>query len=385
MWSTLRLGPPALAALIFVVLNAADIQGQTRPELSWYGYIKMDASWDQGLVDPGNFARWVVSPDVFQGHGHFNMTPRQTRLGFLVRSEAGGAALTGRFESDFYGGGAENKNALQVRHAYVEAVWPSGWSLLAGQASDVVSPLNPGTLNYTVAWWVGNIGYRRPQLRVTKRVALAGSGEVRFEAAATRTIGDDFSAAEPGDTGADSELPTVQGLVGFTFPVSGRSLAVGAYAHHGVENLHEQLGGQPVKLSSTGWGGYLTVPMGSSAALNGEAWSGWNLDDYLGGIGQGIHVAGQSASNVASSGGWGELSVKHGKVSARAGAGVDDPDDADLGTGGRDRNTAFWGTVMRDAGGGLSYGLEVSRWETTYVEGTTGTSWRVQGSVIFTF
>jgi len=69
----------------------------------------------------------------------------------------------------------------------------------------------------------------------------------------------------------------------------------------------------------------------------------------------------------------------------RAGGGGDDPEDADLGVGGRSRNTAFWGTLVHDAGGGLSYGLEVSRWETTYVQGTTGTSWRVQGSVIFAF
>ena len=385
MSSTLRRGRTVLAAVISVALAAADVQAQTRPELSWYGYIKMDASWDQGLVDPGNFARWVVSPDVFEGHGHFNMTPRQTRVGFRVRSQAGGAALTGRLESDFYGGGAENKNALQVRHAYVEAVWPSGWSVLAGQTSDVISPLNPGTLNYTVAWWVGNIGYRRPQLRITKLITLGGGGEVRVEGAATRTIGDDFAAAEPGDTGADSEVPTVQGLVGLSLPVSGRSLAVGAYAHHGVENLHEQLGGQPVKLSSSGWGGYLTLPLGSAVSLNGEAWSGWNLDDYFGGIGQGIRIVDQSANTVASSGAWGELSLKQGKVSARIGAGLDDPDDADLSAGARARNTSYWGTLVREAGGGLSYGLEVSRWETTYVQGSTGTSWRVQGSVIFSF
>lgn len=385
MWSTLRRGRAVLVALIFSALAGTDALAQTHPELSWYGFLKMDAAWDQGLVNSGNFARWVVSPDVFDGHAHFNMTARQTRLGFLVKTQAGGAALTGRWESDFYGGGAENKNALQVRHAYVEAVWPSGWSVLAGQASDIISPLNPGTLNYTVAWWVGNIGYRRPQLRVTKRVSLGEGKEVRVEAAATRTIGDEFVTAEPGDTGADSELPTVQGLVGLTLPVGGRPMGIGAYAHHGVENLHRELGGEPVKLTSTGVGGYLTLPLGSVVALNGEAWSGWNLDDYFGGIGQGIRITNQTATNVNSQGGWAELSLKSGQVAVRAGGGVDDPDDTDLAAGGRARNTAFWGTLVRDAGGGLSYGLELSRWETTYVQGTTGTSWRVQGSVIFSF
>lgn len=385
MWNTLRRGRSVLAAGILVVLTGGRLQAQSHPELSWYGYLKMDASWDEGLVNSGNYARWVVSPDVFEGHGHFNMTPRQTRLGFLVHTQAGAAALTGRWESDFYGGGAENKNALQVRHAYVDAVWPSGWSILAGQTSDVISPLNPGTLNYTVAWWAGNIGYRRPQIRVTKRVKLGVGKEVRIEAAATRTIGDDFATSEPGDSGADSELPTVQGLVGLTLPMGDKSIVVGAYAHHGVENLHRELGGEPVKLSSSGWGTYLTFPLGQAVSLNGEAWSGWNLDDYLGGVGQGIRVNSQMANNVASSGGWAELSVKHGRAALRAGLGLDDPEDADLGAGARARNSALWGTVTHDAGGGLSYGLEISRWETTYFLGTTGTSWRVQGSVIFAF
>jgi hypothetical protein len=379
-----RRGRSVLASLVFVALAPPDTHAQAPPELTWYGYVKMDASWDQGLINSGNFARWVVSPDVFEAHSHFNMTARQTRLGFSVRTAAGGAAVTARLESDFYGGGAENKNALQVRHAFVEASWPSGWSILAGQASDVVSPLNPGTLNYTVAWWGGNVGYRRPQLRVTRRVDLGGGKEFRIQAAATRTIGDDFVSAEPGDSGADAALPTVQGLVGLTVPVGGRPLSLGAYAHHGRENLHCELGGEPVDLSSSSWGAYLTLPLGA-VALNGEAWTGWNLDDYLGGIGQGIRVADQMAENVGGRGGWAELSVKHGAASLRAGAGIDDPDDDDLWVSARARNTVVWGTAVRDAGGGLSYGMEVSRWETTYVQSTTGTSWRVQGSVTFTF
>ena len=379
-------GVSAVALLAGLGWAATELDAQEKPTLSWYGYLKLDAAWDEGLVNAGNYARWVVSEDVAEPHAHFNMTSRQTRLGFTLAGQAQGAKLSGRFESDFYGGGAENKNWLQVRHAYVEAIWPTGWSVLAGQASDVISPLNPGTLNYTVAWWAGNVGYRRPQVRVTKRTRFGEGGEFRIEGAAGRTIGDDFVAADPGDTGADSAIPSFQGLAGFTLPVSGRSLGFGVYGHAGKENLHRELGGDPVSLSSTSAGVYLTVPMGSTVTLSGEAWAGSNMDDYLGGIAQGIRVRDQSADEIASRGGWVELAYKsaHG-TQLNVGASMDDPDADDLSNGARDRNQAFWGTAIHDAGGGLRYGIEVSRWETRYIQMGDAASWRIQTSVIFSF
>ncbi|MFQ5537901.1 MAG: DcaP family trimeric outer membrane transporter [Gemmatimonadota bacterium] len=217
-------GGRAAMCLILLVSGAAwsaprlAAQNESHPELAWYGYVKLDAAWDEGPVSAGNFARWVFSADIFKPHSHFNMTARQTRLGFRARTRIGTASVTGRWEADFYGGGAENKNSLQVRHAYVEIAWPSGWSILAGQGSDVISPLNPSALNYTVAWWAGNIGYRRPQFRVTRTFTLASGGTLTFQGAAARTIGDDFIAAEPGDAGADAGRPTFQGLAGSPGP-----------------------------------------------------------------------------------------------------------------------------------------------------------------------
>jgi hypothetical protein len=82
---------------------------------------------------------------------------------------ANGIETSGKLEIDFYGGGPENKNLPMMRHAFMKLDWPKrGFSILAGQTSDVISPLVPSTVNYSVAWWVGDIGYRRPQLRLTK-------------------------------------------------------------------------------------------------------------------------------------------------------------------------------------------------------------------------
>ena len=61
----------------------------------------------------------------------------------------------------------ENKASLLLRHAYVE-VKDDEFRLLVGQTWDVISPLCPGVLFYSVGWDAGNIGYRRPQFRVER-------------------------------------------------------------------------------------------------------------------------------------------------------------------------------------------------------------------------
>ena len=69
---------------------------------------------------------------------------------------------------DFYGDGTvhENKAEPLLRHAYVELT-KGNYDIIAGQTNDLISPLAPNTLNYTVGWDAGNIGYRRPQVRFT--------------------------------------------------------------------------------------------------------------------------------------------------------------------------------------------------------------------------
>ena len=61
---------------------------------------------------------------------------------------------------------------MLLRHAYVE-VENEDFRLLAGQTWDVISPLNPGMLMYSVGWEAGNIGYRRAQFRAERYVAIS--------------------------------------------------------------------------------------------------------------------------------------------------------------------------------------------------------------------
>ena len=58
-----------------------------------------------------------------------------------------------------------------LRHAYAE-VKDDDFRLLAGQTWDVISPLFPSMLMYSVGWDAGDIGYRRAQVRGERYLQL---------------------------------------------------------------------------------------------------------------------------------------------------------------------------------------------------------------------
>ena len=351
---------------------------------SLYGLLKTDASVDSSPVNPGNFARWVEAADRVADHAHFNLTVRQTRLGIRATAPSGdGPDVSARLEVDFYGGGTENRNFLQLRHSYVQVQWESGWQVLAGQTSDLISPLVPRTVNYPVTWWAGNIGYRRPQVRVTRRVSVDSDRSFDLAVAASRTIGDSFSS-EPGDSGVDSGRPTLQGRIGYAFGLAGRSAGIGVSGHWGEESLSADFGRTDLEFPSWSVNVDLALPLAPGLLLKAEAWRGRNLDDYLGAIGQGINLVEEHC--LSARGGWASLEVDAAeRLTLSAGAGLDDPDDGDLEPGARSHNRAIWVNGFYELTNELTAALEISHWRTQYLARPTGDALRVQTALSFSF
>lgn len=351
-----------------------------------YGYLKFDAAYDTARTDAGNYARWVESEEGRENDDQFNATARESRLGLRFQGpDYGGANTSGRVEVDFYEGGAENKNRLMLRHAYLQLDWPErDFSILAGQTSDVISPLYPSTLNYSVAWWVGNIGYRRPQFRLTKGFDVDEDHHLLLQAAAARTIGHD-GPFDPGDTGEDAGFPSFQGRAALSFPLlTGEKTTVGVSGHWGQEEYDVDDAGHGKDLDTWSANLDLTLPICDWLAFKGELWTGENLDAYLGGIGQGINES--SLKEIESAGGWAALSFgPFGRWRYNLGAGLDDPDNSDLNDGDRSRNCVVWGNVIYDVNEAVQAGIELSRWETDYKNLEDGDSLRVQTSLIYRF
>ncbi len=364
-----------------------------------YGYLKFDAAYDTGRSNTGDFARWVESDSVSKNDDEFNATANQSRFGLkFTGPDVGNMKSSGRVEVDFYGGGAENKANIMMSHAYAQLDWPDwDFSLLAGQTSDVISPLVPTTVNYTVGWWSGDTGYRRPQLRATKGFALTEDVRFQWETALTRTIGDGIFGLNKSMSGEDSGFPTLQGRASLSFPgLTENPTILGLSGHYGQEeiDLDQFDNSRDIDTWSTvlDW----TVPLTEKLQVTGEAWMGENLDDYLGGIGQGIHgidLDGNAANGaeyasegIFAKGVWTALSIgPWGRLSYNVGGAIDDPDSNDLNAGQREQNMTLFGNVFCKVNDAILTAFEVAYIDTEYKNLLDGDSLRFQVALMYKF
>ena len=349
-------------------------------DLDLYGYVKLDTAYESSRTSPGEFAKWVL-PDPATGEdGAYHATLNQTRLG--LRLEPAGKArflASGRVEIDFYG--KVQDPDPRIRHAYVTLAWPdAGFDIIVGQTSDVISPLNPQTLNYTVAWWAGNIGFRRPQIRISKYLATGGESELLLEGALTHNIYDTRVGSLVGE---DAGL-AAQARLSFTFPGIGtQPTTIGISGHRAEEDFTTG----DVTTRSDSWSGDLdlTLPLTGTVRLQCELFTGAGLGPYLGGVGQGVDPI--DFHGIKSRGGWLALNVvtpsRHRLRGFNAGVSVDDVDGADLAPGGRELNRSIFANVLCALREKIELGVEISRWTTRYKERDTRDALRTQVSLIY--
>ena len=112
---------------------------------------------------------------------------------------------------------------------------------------------------------------------------------------------------------------------------------------------------------------------------------GENLDDYLGGIGQGIDLA--LRREVGSRGGWLAAAVgPYGPWQFHLGASAEDTAAGDLSApGARTFNSSIFGNVLYSFSKHTQVGFELSHWRTDYKRLTDGDSLRGQMSFIHKF
>jgi len=357
-------------------------------DIELYGFIKADASYSDSRTYPGNYVVWVEAEDNMStdpgvaavDDDEFNLTANETRFGFKIKGpQTDKLAVSGQLEWDLYGSGAaENKAHLMLRHAFVQFdCLRTGWSLLAGQTWDVVAPLNPSTLNYSVLWYVGNIGYRRPQIRLQNTFDLGGVNLI-VQGAVARTIGssyDDPLIAK--QTGADAGYPNIQARTALSFG----GTTVGISGHYGEEE-HDYIGSRKEAHVRT-WSGCVdwTVPVAPGVLIKGEAHTGSDISQFLGGIGQGIQSGTGGTRNVKgvrSSGGW--MAATLGPWTDwcfNLGYGMEEVARADLVAGQRRSNSCAFANAIYSVTKHSSVGVEVSRWDTNYI--TTGANGKKDG------
>jgi hypothetical protein len=162
---------------------------------------------------------------------------------------------------------------------------------------------------------------------------------------------------------------------------------IGLSGHYGREEWDRNAAGATSVFASWSLALDLTLPVSPCLTLTGEAWVGSNLNAYLGGIGQGLNIAVPGAEHViASRGAW--LAARW-KASPRwtlaAGAAFDDPENTDLAAGMRSFNATGFVNAWFQLRKPLGIGLELSYWNTEYVDLAKGDSLRVQTAIKYEF
>lgn len=358
------------------------------------GFVNLDASWDDSQVDRGDFLRWVESEATRKNDSEFNMSPYATRLRLSFDGPSSDALMSGAvIEFDFMGGGASNSPLMRMRHAYITVGWSDlDLEFLFGQTWDVIQPLHAPELNFVVGWWSGNIGFRRPQARVTKGFDLGGDSKLTLIAAAARTLGDPQFTA---DVGGDAGFPTMQGRAAFSFvpirSLTAKASEIGVSGHFGeqeCDTINEVFKTWSVNFD-------LKLALHDKVTFLSEFWMGQAMCVYLGSIGVGINQDLRRA--IHAMGGWGALSFgPYGKFRFNLGGLVDDPLDRDLSgprtdadgnplDGMRSLNVSAFANVMYQLNEAVRLGLEVMHMVTNYKGQAQGDTIRIMTQARFSF
>jgi hypothetical protein len=341
-----------------------------------YGVLWMDMIYETSRTFPGRFLLWVISKEQ-QGEDTFQIDARYTRVGFDVKGPEldlfGGIRGGGKVEIDFLGVfTVENQPDTRLRHAYWEAK-NDDVRFLVGQYWDLVSPRLPNTVNFSVSWGVGNIGFRRTQFRVERYFQLSHDVVWTVQGALAQNVIQDFTSGATAIGSVARETgnwPMVQARTALSF---GRHcsepITIGMSGHAGETGFDF---GSDIFFPAEDDARFLTwsfnidakVPITDRFGLHGEFFTGSNLSPLLGGIVQGVCPCRRVP--IRAHGGWAEIWYDvTPDIHTHIGFGIDNPNDNDSLLG-RTNNQVVYGNVFLDVTEHLITGLEVSSWRTSY-------------------
>ncbi len=358
--------------------------------LSFYGYFKLDSLYDSGLTSHQEIPFWV-RPETATNSGNFDMTAKETRLGMnFAGPEVAGGKVTGKLEMDFYGN-INTPTSLSTNHAFEPRTrhaflnWDFGdWSLLAGQTWEPYIIEIPQTLNFSYYNFMGQLGLRKTQLRVTKKVGE----DLELIGAILEPVGGVHGADIDGDLqddAVDAEFPVLSGKLLQRIPsFTEKSGRLGLSFVYGKENIDQPPVGSPREYDAWAVTGAFDLPITDWLSWKTSVYTGANLDSFWGNIGQGINLLSQT--EISGEGGWSQFQLKPtDKMNLNIGYSVDNPDDNDLAAGGRTSNESFLINYYYSFHPSLLWGLEYMNQKTGYKGSETAENDHIQSSLIYKF
>ncbi len=284
---------------------------------------------------------------------NFGATLRQTRIGLSMEGprlspRLGEARLSAEAEFDFWGGtnGRADGDVLgffRVITASARLDWEKT-SLVVGQRSPLVSPLNPTSI--AAVWFpplssAGNLWQWRPQIIVEHRAKINESSQMIVQGGVMTPFGESLqSATIEGGPGYESRIAYRRNLN------SDQSLELGFGGY-----FHRRPFPDERYVNSYAITGDWIIPLGNRLELSGEAYIGRaiGLSERSGSRNDRLYAVTGLIDNpetgirgIHSTGGWLQLAVKaHSDLDFNFAYGQDDPRNGDIYDGFRNTNTRF--------------------------------------------
>ena len=351
-----------------------------------YGWVQFDAAYDKTRTAYGDLG-FMIHPETVAGAGKKELTVsgRGTRFGINIHApEYNGRKVLGRIEGDFCDDMAPNRYTMRFRLAYVDVAWGDGWSVRFGQDWDTYVNFHPDTVDASILALQGHTYARHPQARLTKETRLGEQTTLtaKFALQHGRNNSDAEGNGQPDENAAAT--PNVHGsLVLKTRLLSSRQSVFtisGAYGREKVGDTAANPGTYRSRFLHAG----IQLPLSEKFSLLGEGWTGDNVDNYGGGIGQGINIV--KGTEISAVGGWlqGVWSFTN-ALRTGAGFGVDDPADEDLSGDARTYNGRLFANIFYRVTDKVQLGMEYSRMRTDYLQTRNMYNSRVHFGVMYFF
>jgi len=363
-----------LRSLLVLSMAVQQTPPQRTMELS--GFVLANGFYNTARVNNSDVPQFAENDPV--GLGAVGGAIRQTRLGVLLTEpNVLGGDFTGEIDVDFFGGqqpssGGRTFPLLRLRRAVATVTWQnvrSTMQLLLGQEAPLIAERSPRSLasvGFPGFAGAGNLWLWIPQLRVgaevgtTLRLALQGA------VLAPGTGAPQGGFLTQPDSAERSGRPYLQGRVRLAWGPADDPSEIALGGHAGWLLGTDSLSGDTL-LVSRALTADTRIKLGV-LELVGEVFVGKALAGLGGGgIGQNVGAGGVP---VRTKGGWGQLNVRPSpQWMLGGGCGLDDPDEADVASGGRLKNLVCEGHVEWRPRGPLVFGVEFRRLQTTYQAG----------------
>ncbi len=270
----------------FVGFTQNDNSEEQIQEFNLSGYVKNDLFWDTRqtvAAREGHFLLWPtpINEDVngkdINAVPNFNYLSLQSRLSFTWKgTEALGAKVSAKIESDFFAQNNENINLFRLRHAYIKMNWENT-ELLVGQywIPMFTTDCYPGTVSFNTGTPFNPFG-RNPQIRLSHKL-----GDIKLVAVANAQR--DYSNRGPAGTSGqylrNSFLPELSGIINYKTDNFVSSIG-GAFKHIVPQLVTDQgLATNKSMLSYSAFGFIKLKTSGLTFKLKGIY--GQNTPDYL--------------------------------------------------------------------------------------------------------